>query len=92
MIALVTTSEETCWLRSFMLSIPLWERPIPVILIHCKSTAAIAKVHNRYYNNKRLQIRRKHSTVREFFSTEVVRVDHIRSEDNIANPLTKGLA
>ena len=62
------------------------------MLIHCDSTAAIAKVQNRYYNGKRRQIRRKHSTVRELLSSGAVRVDHIRSNENLADPLTKGLA
>ena len=71
---------------------PLWEKPIPAILIHCDSTVAIAKVQNRYYNGKMRQIRCKHSTVRDYLSNGAVRVDHIRSEENLADPLTKGLA
>ncbi|TYK00361.1 putative Polyprotein [Cucumis melo var. makuwa] len=34
MIALTATSEEASWLQSLLLEIPIWERPIPVILIH----------------------------------------------------------
>ena len=92
MIALATASEEADWLRSLLSDTPLWEKPVPAVLIHCDSTAAIAKVQNRYYNGKRRQIRRKHSTVRDFLSTGAVRVDHVRSEENLADPLTKGLA
>ena len=43
MIALATASEETSLLRSLLAKIPLWERPIPAVLIHCDSTAAIEK-------------------------------------------------
>ena len=92
MIALATASEEASWLRSLLAEIPLWERLIPAVLIHCDSTAAIAKIENRYYNGKKRQIRRKHDTVREFLSTGAVRVDHVRTDDNLADPLTKGLA
>ena len=53
MIALATASEEASWLRSLLAEIPLWERPIPAVLIHCDSTAAIAKIENRYYNGKK---------------------------------------
>ena len=53
MIALVTASEEASWLRNFLADTPLWERLIPAVLIHCYSTAAIAKVENCYYNSKR---------------------------------------
>ena len=62
------------------------------MLIHCDSTAAIAKIENRYYNGKKRQIRRKHNTVRELLSIGAVRVDHVRTDDNLADPLMKGLA
>ncbi|BBG96840.1 NAD(P)-binding Rossmann-fold superfamily protein, partial [Prunus dulcis] len=54
--------------------------------------ATIAKVQNHYYNGKRRQICRKHSTIREFLSNGAVRVDYVRSDENLADPLTKGLA
>ncbi|CAJ2651716.1 unnamed protein product [Trifolium pratense] len=92
MIALATASEEASWLRCLLSEIPLWEKPMPAVLIHCDSTAAIAKLENRFYNGKRRQIRRKHSTVRELITTGAVRVDHVRTNDNLADPLTKGLA
>ncbi|GAU27591.1 hypothetical protein TSUD_271320 [Trifolium subterraneum] len=91
MIALATASEEASWLRCLLSEIPLWEKPMPAVLIHCDSTAAIAKIENRFYNGKRRQIRRKHSTVRELITTGAVRVDHVRTNDNLADPLTKGL-
>ncbi|KAA0048415.1 putative Polyprotein [Cucumis melo var. makuwa] len=92
MIALVAASEEASWLRSLLPEIPTWKRPIPAVLIHYDSTAAITKVQNRYYNGKRRQIRRKHSTIRELLTTGTVIVDYVRSDDNLADPLTKGLA
>ncbi|GKE42424.1 hypothetical protein Tco_1469708, partial [Tanacetum coccineum] len=91
-IALATASEEASWLRCLLAEIPLWEKLIPVVLIHCDSTAAIAKVQNCYYNGKKRQIRRKHNTIREFLTTGAIRVDHVRTDKNIADPLTKGLA
>ena len=65
---------------------------MPAVLIHCDSTTTIAKIENRYYNGKRRQIRRKHNTVREFLSKGVVRLDHVRTDENLADPLTKVLA
>ncbi|GJS95273.1 retrovirus-related pol polyprotein from transposon TNT 1-94 [Tanacetum coccineum] len=72
--------------------IPLWEKLIPAVLIHSDSTTAIAKVLNCYYNGKKRQIRQKHNTIREFLTTGAIRVDHVRTDKNIADPLTKGLA
>ena len=91
MIALVSASEEASWLRCLLTEIPLWEKHMPVVLIHYDSTAAIAKIENHYYNGKRRQIRRKHITVRDFISKGAVRVDHVRTDENLAYPLTKGL-
>ena len=78
LIALVLASEEENWLRDLLYEIPLWENPIPPILIHCDSTATIGRVKNRYYNGKSRPIRRKHSTV--------------RSNDSLVDPFTKALA
>ena len=33
-----------------------------------------------------------HSTIREFLTTGAVIVDHVWTDDNLADPLTKGLA
>ena len=53
MIALAIASEKVDWLRNLLSDIPLWEKPILAVLIHCDNTAVIAKVQNRYYNGKR---------------------------------------
>ncbi|XP_062089532.1 secreted RxLR effector protein 161-like [Humulus lupulus] len=43
MIELVT-AKEVGWLRSLLVEINLWERPIPAVLIHCNSVATITKI------------------------------------------------
>ena len=92
LIALASASEGASWLRNLLLDTPLWEKPITTILIHCDSIAAIAKVQNRYYNEKRQQILHKHSTIREFLYIGAIRVDHVCSNNNLVGLLTKGLA
>lgn len=92
MIALTTTNEEESWLRCLLAEIPLLEKPMPVVLIHCNSVATIIKIQNRYYNDKRRQIRRKHNIIRYYISKGVVRVDHVCTDVNLEDPLTKGLA
>src|SRR4051812_46079473 len=92
MITLANASEEASWLRCLLAEIPLWEKPMPVVLIHCDSTAAIAKIENRHYNGKRRQIKGKNNTFRDCISKGGVRVDHGRIDENLADPLTKGLA
>jgi hypothetical protein len=92
LIALASASEEANWLRDLLYEIPLWEKPIPPILIHCDSTAIVGRVRNHYYNKKSRPMRRKHSTVRSYLSSGIINVDYIKSCDNLANPFTKALA
>ena len=92
LIALASTSEEAIWLRDLLYEIPLWEKPIPLILIHCDSTAAIGKVKNHYYNGKSRPIRRKYSTVRSYLNGGIITVNYIKSNDNLGDPFTKALA
>ena len=41
LIVLSSVSEEAGWLRDLLFETPMWEKPIPPILIHCDSTATI---------------------------------------------------
>ena len=92
LIALVSASEEANWLRDLLYEIPLWEKPIPPILIHCDSTAAIGRVKNHYYSGKSRPIRRKHSTMWPYLSSGIITMDYIKSNENLADPFTKALA
>ena len=46
--------------------------------------------HNMY-NGKSRHILRRHNTIRQLLSTRVISLDYVKSKDNIADPLTKGL-
>ena len=78
-------------MRDLLNEIPLWEKPIPLILIHYDSTAIIGRVHNRFYNGKSRPIRRKYSTVRSYLSNGIINIEYVKSCDNFADPLTKAL-
>ena len=43
------------------------------------------------YNGKSRHIRRRHNTIKQQLSTRVISIDYVKSKDNIADPLTKGL-
>ena len=61
------------------------------ICIHCDSQSAIGRAHSHIYNGKSRHIRRRHNTVRQLLSNGIMTIEYIRSKENIANPLTKGL-
>ena len=92
LIALVSASEEASWLKDLLYEIPLWEKPILPILIHCDSTVTIGRVKNRYYNGKSRPLRRNHSTMRSYLSSGIITMNYIKSNDNLADPFTKALA
>lgn len=90
-VALDKASEQAEWLRQFLEDIPRWEMLVPPLCIHCDSTAAIGTAERVLYNGMSRHIRRRHNSVRQLLSTGVITIDFIRSKDNTADPLTKGL-
>ena len=44
LIALSLANEETGWLRDLLSEIPMWEKLISPVLIHCDKTATIGRV------------------------------------------------
>ncbi|KAK6160134.1 hypothetical protein DH2020_003515 [Rehmannia glutinosa] len=90
-IALDKCGEEAEWLRNFLEDIPKWPKPVPAICIHCDSQSAIGRAQSNMYNGKSRHIRRRHNTIRQLLSTGVISIDYVKSKDNLADPLTKGL-
>nr|VDD30760.1 unnamed protein product [Brassica oleracea] len=85
------STKEAEWLRNFLEDIPMWEKLVPAIRIHCDSQSAIAQAQNNLYNGKSRHIRRRHKTIRQLISTGVITILYIKSADNLADPFTKGL-
>jgi len=48
-------------------------------------------VKNKKFNGKSRHIRGRHASIRQLLSNGVIALDYIRSKDNLADPLTKGL-
>ena len=90
-IALDKAGEEAEWLRHFLEDIPIWPQPVPAICIHCNSQSVIGRAQSHLYNGKSRHIRRRHNTVRQLLSNDILTIEYIRSKENIADPLTKGL-
>ena len=90
-IALDKCGEEAECLRHFLEDIPRWPKSVPPICIHCDSQSAIGRPQNSMYNGKSRHIRRRHNTIRQLLSTGVISINYVKSKDNIADSLTKGL-
>ncbi|GJX73513.1 retrovirus-related pol polyprotein from transposon TNT 1-94 [Tanacetum coccineum] len=91
-IALDKCGEEAEWLRQFVEDIPRWPKPVIAISIYCDSQSAIGRAHSIMYNGKSRYIRCRHNSIQQLLSTRVISVDYVKSKDNIADPLTKGLS
>ena len=78
-------------LRHFLEDIPRWPKSEPLICLHCDRQSAIGRTQNSMYNGKSRHIRRRHNTIRQLLSTEVIYVDYVKSKDNTTDLLTKWL-
>jgi len=90
-IALELAGQEAEWLKGLSTDIPLWGKQSTPISLHCDSQAVIGVVHNSVYNEKKRHIYIRHSAVKQLLKHGVISLDYVRSEKNLADPLTKGL-
>ena len=90
-IALASASKEAEWLRDLLYGIPLWPKPIAPISIHCDSAATLAKAYSQVQNGKSRHIGLRHNYVKELITNGVITIDFVRSNQNLTDPLTKGL-
>lgn len=74
-----------------MADIPFWGRPVPPVSLHCDSQSAIDTAKNSVYNGQKRHIHVRHESVRSLIMSGILALEYVRSERNIADPLTKGL-
>ena len=91
-VALAAAGKEAEWLKNLLLEIPLWPKPIAPISIRCDSAATLAKAYSQMYNGKSRHLGVRHSMIRELIMNGVVSIEFVRSQQNLADHLTKGLA
>nr|GFA35189.1 zinc finger, CCHC-type [Tanacetum cinerariifolium] len=90
-VALAAAGKEAKWLKNLLLEIPIWSKPIAPISIRCDSAATLAKAYSQMYNGKSRHLGVKHSMIRELITNGVVSIEFVRSQQNLADHLTKGL-
>nr|KAJ0200935.1 hypothetical protein LSAT_V11C600328890 [Lactuca sativa] len=91
-VALSAAGKEAKWLRNLIYEIPLWPKPISTISIRCDSVATLAKAYSQVYNGKSRHLGVRHSMICELIMTGVISVEFVRTQLNLADHLTKGLA
>ncbi|KAJ9539434.1 hypothetical protein OSB04_032167 [Centaurea solstitialis] len=91
-VALAAAGKEAEWLRNLIYEIPLWSKPIAPISIHCDSAATLAKAYSQVYNGKSRHLGVRHSMIRDLIMNGVISVEFVKSQQNMADHLTKSLA
>nr|GEV57295.1 zinc finger, CCHC-type [Tanacetum cinerariifolium] len=91
-VALAAAGKEAEWLRNLIHEIPIWPKPIALISIRCDSAPTMARAYSQIYNGKSRQLGVRHSMVMELIRNDVISIEFVRTQHNLADHLTKGLA
>ncbi|GKA10143.1 zinc finger, CCHC-type containing protein [Tanacetum coccineum] len=91
-VFVLAAGKEAEWLKNLLLEIPLWVKPMAPIFIRCDSAATLAKAYSQMHNRKSRHLGVRHSMIRELITNGVVSIEFVRSQQNLADHLTKGLA
>ncbi|GJY13443.1 zinc finger, CCHC-type containing protein [Tanacetum coccineum] len=87
-----TAGKEAELLRNLILDILLWSKPITPISILYDSDATLAKAYSQMYNGKSRHLSVRHNMIHELITNGVVSIEFMRSQQNLADHLMKGLA
>ncbi|GJR34106.1 zinc finger, CCHC-type containing protein [Tanacetum coccineum] len=88
-LALAAAGKEAEWLRNLIHEIPIWLKPIASIFIRCDSAATLAKAYSQIYSGKSRHLGVRHSMIRELIMNGVISIEFVRSQQNLADHLTK---
>ncbi|GKD92465.1 zinc finger, CCHC-type containing protein [Tanacetum coccineum] len=91
-VFLLAAGKEAEWLKNLLLEILLWSKPITPIFIRYDNAATLAKAYSQMYNGKSRHLGVRHSMIRELITNRVISIEFVRSQQNLVDHLTKGLA
>nr|GEY22738.1 zinc finger, CCHC-type [Tanacetum cinerariifolium] len=91
-VALAAAGKEAEWLRNLIHDILIWPKLITPISIRCDSAPTMAMAYSQIYNGKSSHLGVRHSMVRELIRNGVISIEFVRTQHNLADHLTKGLA
>ncbi|CAL8133886.1 unnamed protein product [Prunus armeniaca] len=90
-IACYEATSHAIWLRNFIKDIKVVDSISKPIQIYNDNTAAVFHCMNNKMSSRLQHIDRKYLIVKEKIADKLVRFDHIRTQDMIADPFTKFL-
>ena len=90
-VALKMAGSEAGWLKNFLANIHLGIKLTPSIFMHCDSQSTIVVAKNKTFNGKNRHIQLRQNVVKQLLKDGTIFIDYVKSEGNLANPLTKPL-
>jgi hypothetical protein len=82
-----TTTIEVDWLRELLMSLPIVDKHLPIMLMNCDNQTVIVKVDSSKDNMKSSRhIKRRLKSIRKMRISEVITLDYIHTEKNQADP------
>ncbi|GJT62680.1 zinc finger, CCHC-type containing protein [Tanacetum coccineum] len=91
-VALAAAGKDAEWLRNLINEIPIWPKPIASISIRYDSAPTMARAYSQIYNGKSRHLSVRHSMGRELIRNGGISIEFVRTQHNLADHLTKGLA
>ena len=91
-IAACDAAKEAVWIRSFITELGVIQNASNPVGLFCDNTGAIAQAKEPRAHNRSKHVLRKYHLIRDIVGRGDVKIEHIASEDNTADPLTKALA
>jgi hypothetical protein len=92
-VALESATTEAEWLKELLMDLPMVDKLVPTILLHCDNQSVIITVGNAKENAKfSRHVKRCIKLVRHLRNTEEIIVEYINTSRDLADPFTKGLA
>ncbi|GJR36012.1 zinc finger, CCHC-type containing protein [Tanacetum coccineum] len=92
-VALAAAGKEAEWLENLLLEIPLWSKPIaPIFISSSMKDLLHGKAYSQMYNGKSRHLGVRHCMIHELITNGVISIEFVRSQQKLANYLTKELA
>ena len=91
-IAALKAEKDAVWLKNFLLDLGVVPSAQSVITLYCDNSGAVGNSKEPRSHKRGKHIERKYHLICEIVSKGDVVVSQIASEDNLADPFTKGLA
>ncbi|GJS78052.1 zinc finger, CCHC-type containing protein [Tanacetum coccineum] len=91
-VALAAAGKEVEWLRNLIHEISTRLKPITPTFIYYDSAVTLVRAYNQIYNGKSRNLGVRHGMNMELIMNGVVSIEFVRSQNNLDDHLTKGLA